>query len=81
MDPLLHHYILPHFGHSSSQSHYHSSGEPSVCRLNIHSYNPTGLGVHYLITKIFATAIVMVWNFVTRKIFLDAGDAPQGQKA
>ncbi|WP_294163942.1 GtrA family protein [uncultured Senegalimassilia sp.] len=39
------------------------------------------LGVHYLITKIFATAIVMVWNFVTRKIFLDAGDAPQGQKA
>ena len=39
------------------------------------------LGVHYLITKIFATAIVMVWNFVTRKIFLDAGDAPQEQKA
>ena len=37
--------------------------------------------MHYLITKIFATAIVMVWNFVTRKIFLDAGDAPQGQKA
>lgn len=33
------------------------------------------LGVHYLITKIFATAIVMVWNFVTRKIFLDGGDA------
>ncbi|WP_283170264.1 GtrA family protein [Curtanaerobium respiraculi] len=35
------------------------------------------LGIHYLITKIGATAIVMVWNFVTRKIFLDAGDAPQ----
>lgn len=34
-------------------------------------------GIHYLITKIVATAIVMVWNFVTRKIFLDAGDAPQ----
>lgn len=33
------------------------------------------LGVHYLITKIFATAVVMVWNFVTRKIFLDGGDA------
>lgn len=33
------------------------------------------LSVHYLITKIFATAVVMVWNFVTRKIFLDAGDA------
>ena len=32
------------------------------------------LGVHYLITKIGATAIVMVWNFVTRKIFLDAGE-------
>ena len=29
------------------------------------------LSVHYLITKIFATAVVMVWNFVTRKIFLD----------
>lgn len=34
-------------------------------------------GIHYLITKIGATAIVMVWNFVTRKIFLDAGDQPQ----
>ena len=34
-------------------------------------------GWHYLIVKIVATAIVMVWNFVTRKIFLDAGDAPQ----
>ncbi len=38
-------------------------------------------GISYLITKIFATAVVMVWNFVTRKIFLDAGDAPQGQQA
>ena len=27
----------------------------------------------YLIVKIFATAVVMVWNFVTRKKFLDAG--------
>ena len=26
----------------------------------------------YLIVKIFATAVVMVWNFVTRKKFLDA---------
>lgn len=34
-------------------------------------------GIHYMITKIGATAIVMVWNFVTRKIFLDAGDASQ----
>ena len=32
------------------------------------------LGWHYLVVKIGATAIVMVWNFVTRKIFLDAGD-------
>ena len=32
------------------------------------------LHIHYLITKIGATAIVMVWNFVTRKKFLDAGD-------
>lgn len=31
--------------------------------------------VHYLIVKIFATGVVMVWNFVTRKIFLDA-DGP-----
>lgn len=30
-------------------------------------------GIHYLLTKIVATAIVMVWNFVTRKIFLDGG--------
>ena len=34
------------------------------------------LGVHYLVVKIFATAVVMVWNFVTRKKFLDAGDEP-----
>ena len=34
----------------------------------------TGLwGISYLITKIVATVIVMVWNFVTRKKFLDAG--------
>ena len=32
-------------------------------------------GIQYLVTKIGATAIVMVWNFVTRKIFLDAGEA------
>lgn len=30
-------------------------------------------GIHYLVTKIGATFIVMVWNFVTRKKFLDAG--------
>lgn len=26
---------------------------------------------YYLISKIFATAVVMVWNFVSRKIFLE----------
>lgn len=30
-------------------------------------------GIHYLIVKIAATVIVAIWNFVTRKIFLDAG--------
>ena len=32
------------------------------------------LGVDYRIAKIVVTAIVMVWNFVTRKVFLDAGE-------
>ncbi len=37
----------------------------------------TGLGgISYLITKIVATIVVMIWNFVTRKKFLDAGDEP-----
>lgn len=31
------------------------------------------LGIDYRITKIVATAVVMVWNFVTRKKFLDGG--------
>ncbi len=30
------------------------------------------LQLFYMISKIFVTAIVMVWNFVTRKIFLEA---------
>ena len=30
------------------------------------------LGVHYLVTKLFATVVVSIWNFVTRKVFLDA---------
>ena len=29
------------------------------------------LHIHYMITKLAATAIVMVWNFVTRKIFIE----------
>jgi putative flippase GtrA len=28
--------------------------------------------IDYRITKIVATALVMIWNFVTRKIFLEA---------
>lgn len=31
--------------------------------------------IDYRIVKIFATAVVMVWNFVTRKVFLDGGQA------
>lgn len=29
------------------------------------------VGINYLLVKIFATAIVMVFNFITRKIFLE----------
>lgn len=29
------------------------------------------VSIDYRIVKIFATAVVMVWNFVTRKIFLE----------
>lgn len=31
------------------------------------------LNIHYLIVKFFTTAIVSLWNFFTRKHFLDAG--------
>ena len=35
---------------------------------------PAWLSTHaYMIVKIFATGVVMIWNFVTRKKFLDAG--------
>lgn len=27
--------------------------------------------LHYIISKVIATTIVMVWNFITRKIFLE----------
>lgn len=33
------------------------------------------LFISYLIVKLFATAVVLVWNFVSRKIWLDASDA------
>lgn len=29
------------------------------------------LNIFYMISKIFATFIVMVWNFISRKIFLE----------
>ena len=35
------------------------------------------LAIDYRITKLVATFVVMVWNFVTRKIFLDAGNEVQ----
>lgn len=31
------------------------------------------LQIDYRISKLFVTALVMLWNFVTRKIFLDGG--------
>lgn len=37
-----------------------------------------GLGVHYLLVKIAATAIVMVYNFVSRKLLLERR-APEGK--
>ena len=30
------------------------------------------LHIHYLVTKVVATVIVALWNFITRKRFLDA---------
>ena len=30
------------------------------------------LGIHYLVVKIGATVIVALWNFITRKLLLDA---------
>lgn len=29
------------------------------------------LNIHYMITKLGATFIVMIWNFITRKIFIE----------
>ena len=33
--------------------------------------------IHYIVAKIIATAVVMLWNFITRKKFLDAGEQPE----
>lgn len=35
------------------------------------------ISIDYRIVKIIATAAVMVWNFVTRKLFLDGGESRQ----
>lgn len=32
------------------------------------------LGIHYMISKIGATAVVMVYNFISRKIFIEKKD-------
>lgn len=46
---------------------------------NVLMYIGTGLiGISYLITKLIATAVVTIYNFVTRKKFLDAG-SDQGE--
>ena len=29
------------------------------------------LNIHYMFTKVFATGVVMVYNFITRKIFIE----------
>ena len=29
------------------------------------------LSIHYMFTKLFATAVVMIYNFITRKIFIE----------
>lgn len=34
------------------------------------------LGISYLITKLVATFLVTIFNFITRKKFLDAGEKP-----
>lgn len=38
------------------------------CNLLLEAFIPR---FYYMISKIFATGVVMVWNFVTRKIFLE----------
>ena len=38
------------------------------------------MGISYLITKLVATFLVTIFNFVTRKKFLDAGNEVDGEK-
>ena len=44
-----------------------------VMWLGTRALGTTGIAV--TVTKAIATAIVMVWNFVSRKVWLDGGDA------
>lgn len=34
--------------------------------------------LHYILSKVIATIIVMVWNFITRKMFLEGTKELQG---
>lgn len=34
------------------------------------------VGLEANLSKVFATCVTMVYNFISRKVFLDAGDAP-----
>ncbi len=38
---------------------------------NIHFFNQFGYNLNYTGAKVFATVVVMVYNFITRKIFLE----------
>lgn len=50
----------------------------SVIGLGINTFIMWGmvdkLTIHYLISKLAATAVVMVYNFITRKLFLENGN-------
>lgn len=39
------------------------------------------VGLDYRLVKIIATAVVMLYNFITRKVLLDAGPAEGGETA
>ena len=35
------------------------------------------LGIHYMLSKVGATAVVMVYNFISRKIFIEKKERRQ----
>ena len=39
------------------------------------------IGIPYMLTKVFATGAVMVYNFVSRKVLLEKKDAPTPENA